>query len=417
MRNPSSAIVTRVRAPSSRALPSRLLAYTLSILIFSGFLVVLPAPPARAATALTITPLNWDVIGLDSNKPQSSAITKFVQRFKVCNADSSTTADGVKTTWTWGTGGSTKISLVNGTNTDGSATDRTIGSLAPGACAITSYNLDVATAPRSQSFPATPNTRPYTVGTTTTTSGFGSTTALSRRLYVQKLVSQSRNAIVSTSWSSVTDGTNPCSSATACTVHENEKYRVTLIGKTSTGYLQTEQILNIPDNVFEVLSIKTTFAIPGVTINSEYADACGWAAPPTTTSPGSCIGPPGVPGGKAGGNPIKTVYTLKALSNASSAGAIAMNPMILDNSGGSYHYNSDVATDAITITPVKSSDLSITKTHANSATSNAFIRGTSGTTSSGNRYVVTITNNGPTATTGTITMSDTLPTGDRKSVV
>lgn len=375
--------------------------------------MLLPAQPARAAAALTITPMNWDVIGLDSNKPQTAGlINKFVQRFKVCNVDSAVTADSVKTTWTWVAGGSTRINLVNGTNTDGGATDRTtVGNLAPGACAITSYNLIVDTGPRSQSFPATPNTRPYTVGVSTTTAGFSATTALNRRLYVQKLVSQSRNAIVSTTWSSMTDGTNPCSSATACSVHENEKYRVTMIGKTSTGYLQTEQILNIPDNVFEVLSIKTTFGIPGVTINSEYADACGWAAPPTTTSPGSCIGPPGIPGGKAGGNPIKTVYTLKALSNAATAGAVAMNPMIVDNSGGSYHYNSDVATDAITVTPVKSSDLSITKTHANAVDSNAFIRNTSGTTTSGNRYTVTVTNNGPTATTGTITVADTLPTG------
>ncbi|HEY9880144.1 MAG TPA: hypothetical protein V6D29_16935, partial [Leptolyngbyaceae cyanobacterium] len=107
------------------------------------------------------------------------------------------------------------------------------------------------------------------------------------------------------------------------------------------------------------------------------------------------------------GNTVTTQYKIKILSTGpGSPGSVQykVNHLILDFSGGSYHYNSDygdVAGGGGTIITIVNpqADLSLSKSHTgNFSTGN-------------NTYTLAVTNNGPNIARGPITVVDTLPTG------
>ena len=371
-----------------------------------GLLPVVAATPAHAAGTLSIRVLTWDVIGQDSNRTQGNGSRPFFfpVRAEICNTGDASISD-VSTSWSWVTANTTKINLVSA-----SSTTRTIGTLAAGGthgnsaartggkCAIVTYNLTVPQAAKGNILGQTAQYKITASGTSVTSVDTGT-----RTLYVKGLVSQSRNAVVSVTAKNTSDNTNPCS-GTTCTVYEGATYKFTLISRTATAYNALETFLLLPDQIFTVTDIQTSYATavsPGTsTKTADYSDACVWSGP-TTTSVGACTG-----GGKTGGNPIKTVYTVKVLSGASvqtCTGTACMSTLIYDNSGGSFHYNSDVAAagNNFTIVAKAPADLKLTKSH-----SGAFASPGTGS------YTVTVTNQGPTAT-GTQTMSfrDELPSG------
>ncbi|MDQ3952506.1 MAG: Ig-like domain-containing protein, partial [Actinomycetota bacterium] len=207
----------------------------------------------------------------------------------------------------------------------------------------------------------------------------------------EKLVSQSRNSVIGISSAACAGG--------SCTVYRGQTYRFTLTSKTATqGYEQLETFVNFPDSIFEIQDIKTTYAAPAGARNDRvYADACGWDAVTTSPTYRSCIGPTRFSGGKAGGNPIKTEYTVKVVG----VGSGTLSGLVYDFSGSSFHYNADFGTgvNAVPFTAADSADLSLTKSHTG-----AFVRGGTGT------YRLTVSNAGP-AMSGAITVTDTLPPG------
>lgn len=114
-------------------------------------------------------------------------------------------------------------------------------------------------------------------------------TPSNRELYIEHLVSQARNSVESI--------TGPA------TVYVGNTYQYTVVGKTATqGYEQLVFFLNIPNTMFRILDVSTSYSVPPApdnTNNGMYADACGWNA--NVGSPGyrSCTGPTDYPGGKA----------------------------------------------------------------------------------------------------------------------
>ncbi|HEX2057316.1 MAG TPA: Ig-like domain-containing protein [Actinomycetota bacterium] len=342
--------------------------------------VVAVAPPAAAAATLTIRSTTWDIVGLDSNKPAVSngRPNEFPVGAKVCNTGD-TAATSVQASFAWTTANA-NLTLANPSPT------RTIGTLAPGACAHATYNVLVNR--NQQSF--TNRTRGYQI-TATAAGGLSASTPANREVYVERLVSQSRNSVVGISSAACTGG--------SCTVYRGQTYRFTLTSKTATqGYEQLETFVNFPDAIFEIQDIKTTYAAPpGGRNDRVYADACGWD--PVTTSPTyrSCVGPTNYAGGKAGGSPITTEYTVKVVG----VGSGTLSGLVYDFSGSSFHYNADFGTglNAVPFTASDAADLSLTKSHAG-----AFVRGGTGT------YRLTVSNAGP-ATSGAITVTDTLPPG------
>jgi uncharacterized repeat protein (TIGR01451 family) len=352
----------------------------LAAVVAAAALVVMPVP-AQAAASLSITPTTWNVIGLDSNKPSVSngRPNEFPVGAKVCN-NGDVAASGVQAAWTWTTSNA-NLSLA----TPGAAT-RTIGSLAPGACAQVTYNVLVNR--NQQSFNT--RTRGYQI-TATASGGLSASTPLSRELYVEKLVSQARNSVLGI--------TSAACSGGACTVYRGQTYTFTLNSKTATGgYEQLETFVNFPDSIFEIVDIKTSYSAPaGATNDKVYADACGWDNVTTSATYRTCVGPTRYPGGKAGGNPIKTVYTVKVVG----IGTGTLSGLVYDFSGSSFHYNADYGTglNAVAFTASDAADLSLTKSHTG-----AFVRGATGT------YRLTAANAGP-ATSGAVTVTDTLPAG------
>ncbi|HEX2296383.1 MAG TPA: Ig-like domain-containing protein, partial [Actinomycetota bacterium] len=349
-----------------------------AVVAVAGLTVV--APPAAAAAALTVTTTTWDIVGLDSNKPSVSngRPNEFPVGAKVCNTGDAP-ATSVQASFAWTTS-NTNLTLANASST------RSLGTLAPGACAHATYNVVVNR--NQQSF--NNRTRGYEI-TATAAGGLAASTPANREVYVEKLVSQSRNSVLGISSAACTGG--------SCTVYRGQTYRFTLTSKTATqGYEQLETFVNFPDSIFEIQDIKTTYAAPAGGRNDRvYADACGWDPVATSPTYRSCVGPTKFSGGKAGGNPIKTEYTVKVVGTGSGT----LSGLVYDFSGSSFHYNADFGTglNAVPFTASDAADLSLTKSHTG-----AFVRGGTGT------YRLTVSNAGP-ATSGNVTVVDTLPAG------
>ncbi|HEX7317416.1 MAG TPA: hypothetical protein VF297_26185 [Pyrinomonadaceae bacterium] len=295
------------------------------------FLCFLCARTARAQ--LTIRTVTWDIIGLDSNNP-SVGPNSFQVGSRVCNT-SGTTLNNVVGNFFWD---STNIYV----NLSGSATGRA-RFLASGACVDFYYPVAV-----TRTSAAYNTTRRYHM-TASADAVAAVSTPTPRELYVEKLISQGRNTVTSiTGPSSVTVG---------------GVYQYTLIASTATqGYEQLEAFLDLPNVVFQVVSIQTSYSAPsGATNDKFYADACGWNSVPGTSNYRDCIGPNNWPGGKVGGS-LTSVYTVKILAG----GTTTPGALILDFSGSSFHYNNDYGTGGgVTIT---ASDPAITLAKTASAT-------------------------------------------------
>jgi uncharacterized repeat protein (TIGR01451 family) len=270
-----------------------------------------------AFAGLTITPTTWNVIGLDSNNPNAGPAS-YPVGVRVCNTGGAAVTN-VTGTFTWDTS-NTFINLT-GPNTIN------VPTLAAGGCVDFYFT---ATVTRTSS--AYNAARRYHI-TVTGDSVASVTSPTPREIYVEKIISQNRNSV-----NSITGPT---------TVYVGQTYTYTVSASTATGgYEQLQAFLELPNIIFQVQSIATTYTAPaGGTNDKFYADACGWDNNPLSANYRSCIGPNQYPGGKAGGNVI-TTYTVKVIS----AGTTTAGTAILDFSGSSYHYNNDYGNTIISIT-------------------------------------------------------------------
>lgn len=277
--------------------------------LFALFLCFASAQAARAQ--LTIQPVTWNIIGLDSNNP-SVGPNSFQVGSRACNTGA-TTLNNIVGNFIWD---SSNIYI----NLSGTATNRA-RTLAAGACIDFYYPVAV-----TRTSAAYNTTRRYRM--TASADGVAAVSTPSpRELYVEKIISQGRNTVTSiTGPGSVTVG---------------GVYQYTLVASTATqGYEQLEAFLDLPNVVFQVVSIQTTYSAPsGATNDKFYADACGWNNVPGTPNYRNCVGPVNWPGGKVGGN-LTSVYTVKIISG----GSTTPGALILDFSGSSFHYNNDYGT-------------------------------------------------------------------------
>ena len=349
-------------------------------------LVAIPTS-AHAAPVLTITPLTWNVIGLDSNAPATGP-DLFPVGARVCNTgDAVATAVSAQLVWD---------SANAYVNVDGLDTI-TSGDLAPGLCADEYFHVRV-----TKNAAAYDTTRRYHI--TASATGVGSvSTPTPRELYVEKLISQNRNSVLSTT-SSAIDQAATASAPAHATVFLGHIYTFTVNAKTATGgYEQLETFATFPSPMFRILEVDATYAQPsGATNDSVYADACGWdnviGPRPSAGTYLSCKGPEQYAGGKAGGNPISVTYTVIATATGSGT----LQSLIYDYSGSSFHYNSDYSSinaTAIEFDVVEAPDVTVTTSHG------TFTEGSPGS------YDIDVRNEGGFPTSGPITVTDTLPDG------
>lgn len=278
----------------------------------------LPAP------LLAITPISWNIIGLDSNNVNVGP-NLYLVAARVTNTGD-TTATNVRVDYVWDDAIHTSpyINLQDPTKNS-----QAIAALAPGASTDYYFNVVVTRDPAAY-FTA----RSYHIAASA--DGVSAvTTPIGRELFVEKILSQNRNSdLVITGPSSVQVGGT---------------YTYHLTSSTAPGgYSQLETFLTFSVS-YRIDSVSTTYSQPvGGTSDTIYVDAGGWDNEPSSPDYRTNVGPvnPLFPSGVGG--IINTDFTVTILS----AGSLNVTGLILDNSGSSFHYDADTGSLFQAINPV-----------------------------------------------------------------
>ncbi|MGE4072800.1 MAG: C25 family cysteine peptidase [Lysobacterales bacterium] len=339
---------------------NRRLKIGLTKLLITAALVV--GAPNLALAALTITPITWNVIGLDSNSPTTGPF-QFPVAARVC-AVGAASSGSVSATFAFQTGGTN-----NGdtgcagpapcvTVRTGSLSTVPLGTLAAGACADAYFEVEV-----KKEAAAFDRARRYTI---TASDGAESiVTPQPRELYIQRLISQNRNSVQDVRYSPpltlVSPFPTPLGSMTSVSAGGNFGlavggiYDIRLDASTATqGYEQLETFANFSNAVFRILQVESTYTAntspfygspPGTgpaTTSFLYANGCNWQLSPVLPNYLGCQG-----SGKTGGT-ISTTYRIQVLTVPGGTSS-ALNTLIYDYSGSSFHYNADTNVGGRTI--------------------------------------------------------------------
>ena len=289
-----------------------------------------PAFSSPQETGLTIRPITWNVIGLDSNDVDAGP-NGFPVGARVCNTSASTVTN-VTSNFAFDSANA---------NITAVGPDRlSLGDLAAGDCVDAHYNVAV-----TRTEDAYDTTRQYHVSVSADGVDPVSTPA-GRELYVEHLISQSRNGIQTITGTGIDVAPSDEASGHASLV-VGETYTFTVVSDTAPGgYEQLESFLTLPNTIFQILTVDVTYDEPEAATNDTiYADACGWDNDLGSDDYRSCSGPEQFDGGKAGGDPITTTYTVKVIQ----AGTGTLGTVIYDFSGSSFHYNRDYGSNETTV--------------------------------------------------------------------
>jgi LPXTG-site transpeptidase (sortase) family protein len=349
-------------------------------------LILQPQYPVYALTTLTVTPLTWNIIGLDSNNVNVGP-NHFPVGARVCNTGGEA-ATNVTASFQWDSA-DPYISLRAGT-----LSSVNLGSLNAGACTDAYFEVEVA---RNSS--AYNHTRRYRINVTAGNVTGTISTPTPRELFVEYLISQNRNAVTDVQFGTSLASLSSVAPGGTMNLMVGNTYYIRLVGYTATqGYEQLESFINIPNTIFQVLSVSTTYtADSSATVSSPndkaYGDACNWENDPNSPNYRSCLST-----GKVGGN-ITVTYQVRILQVPS---APLVNPqplstLIYDFSGSSFHYNADYGVSTRYANIVNAS---ITK----SFSPKTINPGQSST------LTFTVNNPGPAAMSG-VNFTDTLPSG------
>lgn len=299
-------------------------------LAFGGLLLA-----AQAQAALTVTPITWDVVGLDHNRPLTSGPDLFPVAARVCS-DTATTNVNVSMVW-----GNTDDQYI--VNRPGSLTTIEFAPILANECVDAYFEIQVLRAAD-----AFDKFRPYTI-TATDSSGSASTPA-GRQIYIERLVSQNRNTTLTVRYGQESDKSDwvPLGAGGTLNVAVGETYFVEYNSETATSYEQLQSFLHLQNTVFLIKSVETTYSV--VSFNAPtrvspppyppnpphpqlWADACLWDSSPISPNYNSCLDT-----GKAGGS-VRTVYEIEIISGGGDS--VKLQSLIYDRSGSSFHYNSD----------------------------------------------------------------------------
>lgn len=260
---------------------------------------------------LTITPITWDVIGLDSNNAiNGDGPDTFLVGARVTNTGDED-ADNLTATFNWDPA-DTRPNVGNFALVDNQVLH--IEELAPGQSQDFYYSVQINR--------STPNgsARRYTITAVGDNAALVSTPT-PRQLITRPLISQARNS------------TEEIIGPSKVYVGASVQYIVESSTATQ-GYRQLVAAINFPNDMFRFVSTPVTYsAPPGETNTFMYADACGWVTDPTDPDYLSCT-----TSNRIGGQEIITIYNLEAVG----PGTVTLFNLIYDFSGNSYHYNGDL---------------------------------------------------------------------------
>jgi LPXTG-site transpeptidase (sortase) family protein len=220
---------------------------SLTLAIAVGLATVLaPISPANAAPALTIQPLTWNVVGLDSNDVNVGP-NNFPVGARVCNTGSDPAAN-FTATFVWDSSPSPiYIELRPGSLTSYTGAN-SVASLLPGRCHDFYFEVQV-----SRDAAAYGATRRYHIRADAD-GGVTISSTTPREIYVERLISQSRNSTTDI----LLDGVSVPAGGTM-TLMVGNTYNIQLVGATATnGYEQIETFINFLDTIFRVNSVITS---------------------------------------------------------------------------------------------------------------------------------------------------------------
>lgn len=289
--------------------------------------------PANAATTLTVKPITWNVIGLDSNDVNVGP-NQFPVGVRVCNMGTSP-ATNVTANFVW----DSSNAYVN--IRPGTSPTLSVPTLAVGACTDFYFEIEV-----TRNVNAYGTSRRYHIEVTESgTPGTTWNTPVPRELYVERLISQSRNATADIKISStgLPGSFTSVPPKGVMTLFVGNTYWIELTGFTATnGYEQIETFINMPNTIFQVIAVTTDYTADtsgNVSDPSDmlYGDGCIWVDNPLSPNYRSCLNV-----GKVGGN-ISVTYQVKIISmpTAPLLNPEALRALTYDYSGSSYHYNAD----------------------------------------------------------------------------
>ena len=297
--------------------------YLLSLVFMLGGLLTTPVTVIAAITS--VTPITWNIIGLDSNTPAFGP-NRFPVGARVYSNAASEVTQRVYFHWETDAVSNTNASYIYLRDEVNNYVDITI----PANGHADAY-FEVLVNPIGASFD---KTRGFYIKADTVS------TPRPRELYVERLVSQGRNAITnleyreypSGSWSSVGAGGS-------FNLIEGGIYEIRLSCYTATqGYEQLESFSTLPFTIFQLQAVTTTFdadtsANFSTPSDKLYLDGCSWESDPNSPNYMACNGV-----GKGGGT-ITVTYRVKIIDIGD--GDETLMSLIHDFSGSSYHYNSD----------------------------------------------------------------------------
>ena len=279
-------------------------------------LVAVAFPPqfhASAATTLTVTPITWNIIGLDSNNVNVGP-NQFPVGARVCNIGAAV-ATNVVATFVW----DSTNALIN--NRPGTNTSLSVSSLAIGACTDFYFEVEV-----TRNASAYNTTRRYHISVTADAGTTTGSTPIPRELFVERLISQNRNTVSDIQYGTSIAGLTSVANGGTMSLLVGQTYFIRLVGATATqGYEQIESFITIPNTIFQILSVDTTYSAESSTTltppyDKLYGDACVWENDPNSPNYRACNGV-----GKAGGN-ITVTYQVRILQAPS---APLVNPQPL----------------------------------------------------------------------------------------
>lgn len=279
------------------------------------------------AEAYNLTPVTWNMIGLDSNDVNVGP-NLFPVGAKVCGGTNGTSVD-VSFAWL---SANSYINLRPGSKGDGTPLNVTFGA---DGCADAFFEAEV-----TRTAAAYGTSRQYRIYIG------ADSTPVPRELYVERLISQARNSITNVT----VDGVAVPAGGSMNLIVGNT-YTIKLFGGTATqGYNQFASFFTLSNTVFQVLSVSSTYSaddspyvpatINGTPYTGLYADACLWENDPGSPNYRSCVGGDY----KAGGTNVTSTYVIKIIGGGGSS--LTLSSMLFDFSGASYHYNGDYSTSA-----------------------------------------------------------------------
>ena len=313
-------------------------AFGLGVLLVSAILFSRVSPVLAAAT-FSITPITWNVVGLDSNNVNVGP-NNFPVGVRVCNTGDAV-ATNLSASFVWDTS-NTYINLRSG-----SQNPITWSSLGVSACHDFYFEVTV-----TRDANAYNTARRYHI-TVTADAGVTATSTTPREIFVEHLISQNRNATTDVKLDGVSI---PIGGAMSLIV--GNTYNITLNASTATqGYEQIESFINFPNTIFRINSVTTTYSanagtdsLAGIKL---YANGCNWENNPNSPNYRSCYST-----GKYGGT-VTVVYNVTIIGGGGSSQTLTT--LIYDFSGSSYHYNSDFVSSVRYATIVGPANMTIGK--------------------------------------------------------